>query len=108
MRAVCRSIAAHTISCFRWSTTHAHGDCTADCAVPAHMKKDPKGVLFLCSPDWTRTSNLPVNSRLLCQLSYGGSREATRHALDAPAASKVSAFRRCSFLPTVRADGGYV
>jgi hypothetical protein len=24
------------------------------------------------SPDWTRTSNLPVNSRTLCQLSYGG------------------------------------
>ena len=24
------------------------------------------------SPDWTRTSNLPVNSRLLCQLSYRG------------------------------------
>ncbi len=29
--------------------------------------------LTMCSPDWTRTSNLPVNSRLLCQLSYGGS-----------------------------------
>ncbi len=27
-----------------------------------------------CSPIWTRTKNLPVNSRLLCQLSYGGSR----------------------------------
>jgi hypothetical protein len=25
-----------------------------------------------CSPVWTRTKNLPVNSRLLCQLSYGG------------------------------------
>jgi hypothetical protein len=40
------------------------------------MKKDPKGVLVVlagvCSPDWTRTSNLPVNSRLLCQLSYRG------------------------------------
>ena len=24
------------------------------------------------SPTWTRTKNLPVNSRLLCQLSYGG------------------------------------
>jgi len=24
------------------------------------------------SPIWTRTKNLPVNSRLLCQLSYGG------------------------------------
>lgn len=25
------------------------------------------------SPGWSRTSNLPVNSRLLCQLSYRGS-----------------------------------
>lgn len=24
------------------------------------------------SPDWTRTSNRPINSRMLCQLSYGG------------------------------------
>ncbi len=28
---------------------------------------------FAGSRDWTRTSNLPVNSRLLCQLSYAGS-----------------------------------
>ena len=28
-----------------------------------------------CSPSWTRTNNLPVNSRLLCQLSYRGSLE---------------------------------
>jgi len=28
--------------------------------------------LGLCSPDWTRTSNRPINSRMLCQLSYGG------------------------------------
>ena len=26
-----------------------------------------------CSPDWTRTSNPSINSRMLCQLSYGGS-----------------------------------
>lgn len=26
-----------------------------------------------CSPDWTRTNNPPVNSRMLCQLSYRGS-----------------------------------
>ena len=25
-----------------------------------------------CSPGWTRTSNLSVNSRMLCQLSYRG------------------------------------
>ena len=27
---------------------------------------------FACSPGWTRTNNLPINSRLLCQLSYRG------------------------------------
>ena len=48
------------------------------------------------SPDWTRTSNLPVNSRTLCRLSYGGSRGGPRLPA-APTASKVSAFRRCSF-----------
>ena len=26
-----------------------------------------------CSPAWTRTKNPPINSRMLCQLSYGGS-----------------------------------
>lgn len=29
------------------------------------------------SPGWTRTSNPAVNSRMLCQLSYGGSSTAT-------------------------------
>jgi hypothetical protein len=29
--------------------------------------------LAFCSPDWTRTSNPSINSRMLCQLSYGGS-----------------------------------
>lgn len=33
---------------------------------------DPKA-RHLSSPNWTRTNNLPINSRLLCQLSYGGS-----------------------------------
>jgi hypothetical protein len=28
---------------------------------------------FLSSPGWTRTNNPPVNSRMLCQLSYRGS-----------------------------------
>jgi hypothetical protein len=28
--------------------------------------------LELCSPDWTRTNNPAINSRMLCQLSYGG------------------------------------
>jgi hypothetical protein len=30
--------------------------------------------LFLSSPGWTRTNNPPVNSRMLCQLSYRGTR----------------------------------
>ena len=29
-------------------------------------------LMLLGSTDWTRTSNPPVNSRMLCQLSYGG------------------------------------
>ena len=33
-----------------------------------HMASD----LRVCSCDRTRTYNLPVNSRLLCQLSYAG------------------------------------
>ncbi len=28
--------------------------------------------LGFCSSDWTRTSNPAINSRMLCQLSYGG------------------------------------
>jgi hypothetical protein len=28
---------------------------------------------FACSSSWTRTSNPSINSRMLCQLSYGGS-----------------------------------
>ena len=30
------------------------------------------GSFFMRSPDWTRTSNPSINSRMLCQLSYGG------------------------------------
>ena len=33
---------------------------------------DEPSELGICSPDWTRTSNRPINSRMLCQLSYGG------------------------------------
>lgn len=31
-----------------------------------------RGGLLVCSPNWTRTSNRSINSRMLCQLSYGG------------------------------------
>ncbi|CAD5945139.1 protein of unknown function [Streptomyces sp. KY75] len=41
---------------------------------PGTRKRTPKGPLPFRSPDWTRTSNPPVNSRMLCQLSYRGSR----------------------------------
>jgi hypothetical protein len=34
--------------------------------------------LELCSPDWTRTNNPAINSRMLCQLSYGGRAGTTR------------------------------
>ena len=52
-----------------WRRTHAgHTD--------TDMRRPPAGAggrTWESSPDWTRTNNLPVNSRLLCQLSYRGS-----------------------------------
>jgi hypothetical protein len=36
------------------------------------------------SPGWTRTNNPPVNSRMLCQLSYRGTREQRAHDSEAP------------------------
>jgi hypothetical protein len=38
--------------------------------------------LFSSSPGWTRTSNPPVNSRMLCQLSYRGTARLSVTALD--------------------------
>ena len=35
--------------------------------------KGPQTRAFFHSPGWTRTNNPPVNSRMLCQLSYRGS-----------------------------------
>ena len=35
--------------------------------------------LCSCSPAWTRTSNPPINSRMLCQLSYRGSLRQRQH-----------------------------
>ena len=34
------------------------------------VRRDRKAELS--SPGWTRTNNRPINSRMLCQLSYGG------------------------------------
>jgi hypothetical protein len=42
--------------------------------------------LSCSSPGWTRTNNPPVNSRMLCQLSYRGTREQRGHDSDAPVA----------------------
>ena len=33
---------------------------------------EPNSYTCAGSPGWTRTNNLPINSRLLCQLSYRG------------------------------------
>ena len=49
------------------------------CIVAALERRKPLNLRFRSSeafsqrsPGWTRTNNLPVNSRLLCQLSYRG------------------------------------
>jgi hypothetical protein len=55
------------------------GDSTIRASVPflAHLTRStmrfPHGRLPENSPGWTRTNNPPVNSRMLCQLSYRGS-----------------------------------
>jgi len=40
------------------------------------------------SPDWTRTSNPSINSRMLCQLSYGGLRMLLARSEDQQAAGR--------------------
>src|SRR5690606_7094410 len=39
---------------------------------PLNLRFRSAGAFSQRSPGWTRTNNLPVNSRLLCQLSYRG------------------------------------
>src|SRR4051812_14204555 len=42
-------------------------------APPDSGHKEAQAIgLGFCSPAWTRTKNPPVNSRMLCQLSYRG------------------------------------
>ena len=54
------------------------GVCTRDASTahPAHPSRSTKrsahGFDPFSSPGWTRTNNPPVNSRMLCQLSYRG------------------------------------
>ena len=56
-------------------------------AAPAEMPngRRPKTRPFCsCSPGWTRTNNPPVNSRMLCQLSYRGSCDGNHSKAAAP------------------------
>ncbi len=43
-----------------------------------------------CSPDWTRTNNPAINSRMLCQLSYGGRAGVTRALAESTARARAS------------------
>ena len=62
---------------------------------------DTTGVrgLVVGSPDWTRTNNLPVNSRLLCQLSYRGMLPGNHSKGIGPTLNRVTARRRAPQRP---------
>ena len=68
------------------------------------MKRASGGELVWSSPGWTRTNNPPVNSRMLCQLSYRGSAAAhcsrrlrrIRGSRSRTSASRCWSSRRCS------------
>ena len=47
-------------------------DATGNKAAP-DLRFRRSGAALVGSPGWTRTNNPPVNSRMLCQLSYRGS-----------------------------------
>jgi hypothetical protein len=52
---------------------HSSGAITERYVHAAAVIKKPRVCgAFCCSPGWTRTNNPPVNSRMLCQLSYRG------------------------------------
>jgi hypothetical protein len=62
-----------------------HRDST-ECSFPpsaSHVSRStmrcPHGHKGRNSPGWTRTNNPPVNSRMLCQLSYRGTRSGGPH-----------------------------
>src|SRR5690606_14020695 len=74
----------------RWVGVGRRGEVVAPTCVPAMVRagrlaRERNGVPgstkarnlavpgLACSRDWTRTSNRPINSRMLCQLSYAGS-----------------------------------
>ena len=52
--------------CSRWAGA-------PDPGTAASTSNGPREGPVFCSPGWTRTNNPPVNSRMLCQLSYRGS-----------------------------------
>ncbi len=52
-------------------------DVVAPFPVRSHHRGKAFALVRAGSPGWTRTSNPAVNSRMLCQLSYGGSSTAT-------------------------------
>ena len=68
----------------------------------------------LCSPDWTRTNNPAINSRMLCQLSYGGRAgrdplaERVHQRPGAPGAARPTLAYRAtgSVSPSARPSGG--
>ncbi len=69
--------------------------------MPFEPHQSPEGMywpsdLGLCSPDWTRTSNRPINSRMLCQLSYGGPAVPMAAALDQNSPDPVAIRIRCA------------
>ena len=47
--------------------------CSVACIGDGLPRERPVSRPLLSSPGWTRTNNPPVNSRMLCQLSYRGS-----------------------------------
>ena len=70
-----------------------HDSCTY---TAQKSKKPPVTRRFSCSPNWTRTSNRSINSRMLCQLSYGGllTIRVPRRAPEPNADSSVSSYTR--------------
>ncbi len=58
------------------------------------------GTISVSSPGWTRTNNPPVNSRMLCQLSYRGQRAGRRQNLSNARRCLPNRLRRVFHNPT--------
>src|SRR4051812_17118598 len=77
----------------------------------ARTGRVPMLLLGCGSPAWTRTKNLSVNSRLLCQLSYRGSLyspASLARVEEAPEHGETASTRALRALldPRIRAPGG--